>query len=183
MSSPATRPFTVGVAVVLVFLAYGVLFAYATHAVLPFNPVVLPFEQTSGVRYWAPQGWKFFTRDPREDWILAYERRENGAWRLITTPNATLENLFGIGRRSRARGIELGRLMYGLQKKAWIPCESRAEDCLENASIAASLDNANNPNAVCGTIGIVLQQQVPWAWAKTRKIPMPSRVIKLKLKC
>lgn len=38
------------------------VFVYAVHIALPFNPIRLPFE-TSEIRAWMPEGWAFFTRN------------------------------------------------------------------------------------------------------------------------
>jgi hypothetical protein len=62
----------------LAFL-WGVAALYALHTVIPFNAVVLPFERDLPVRSLTPEGWAFFTRNPREKQISAY-RRVNGTW-------------------------------------------------------------------------------------------------------
>src|SRR6185436_17127762 len=103
---------------------YLVLLCYAVHPILPFNPISLPYEKGVSVALFVPEGWKFFTRNPQEALPLAFVRGGDGRWRPASPgPNAAPENRFGLSRAGRARGVETGLLLEGVQKGAWMDCK------------------------------------------------------------
>ena len=56
-----------GVVALGLFLGSALLVTYALHGSMPTNPVNLPMEERIHTSLWAPEGWKFFTRDPQEE--------------------------------------------------------------------------------------------------------------------
>ena len=160
--------------------------AYVLHSMFPFNAVALPAESDIRVRLWAPQGWKFFTRNPREDWLLPFSRSSGGSWQSASLgPNGRLDAYFGISRRPRAQGIEIGLLLFKVPKAAWDECDHEPTVCLERSPIKATLRNRSPRPTMCGMVGFVQQKQTPWAWEAKGATPkhMPSRVAKFEVKC
>jgi antimicrobial peptide system SdpA family protein len=160
------------------------LLAYVFHRALPFNPLNLPRETEVAASMWSPQGWKFFTRNPREDWLIVYQNR-GAAWaRTQPEPNFTLSNWLGVGRGVRAEGIEIALLIYDLPRSAFRPCRGPAASCIAQAPIAARVKNKTPEPKLCGQVGVALQTQVPWAWSVRRDaVIMPSRVARLEVRC
>ena len=71
------------------------LFGYSLHAGMPFNPVRLPFEDRFRASLLMPEGWKFFTRDAREERVFLYVKSD-GRWHAaMKTPHASATNAFG----------------------------------------------------------------------------------------
>lgn len=165
-------------------LGYALLFCYAVHPILPFNPIKLPAESTMRTNLFIPEGWRFFTRNPQEEQPLAFSR-QNGSWRSVMRgPNASAANLFGLDRAGRAQGLEMGLLMAEVHKRSFIECNEEPILCLEQAPSALSVRDASPDPTLCGTTGIVLRGPVPWAWARgTQSIFMPSRVARLEVRC
>jgi antimicrobial peptide system SdpA family protein len=159
--------------------------AYALHAALPFNPIRLPFERWVHVRFWAPEGWGFFTRDPQEEAMRLFARKRDGKWVSGSLgPNGMPANVFGLNRASRAQGVEAGLLASKVPKTAFQPCQEMPTVCLEHAPVAISLNNPTQEPALCGPIGIVMQKPIPWAWNDSRDtIIMPSRVARMNVGC
>src|SRR5665213_797503 len=86
--------------------------SYVLHAAFPFNAVKLPDEKDINAKLWSPQGWKFFTRSPREDWLLPYRQTASGWQSASLGPNGRLDAYMGISRAPRAQGIEMGLLLH-----------------------------------------------------------------------
>jgi len=163
---------------------WAVLALYVVHAALPYNPLQLPYAHALRTQVWAPEGWAFFTRDPREPRPYLY-RLEGREWASASLgPHARPSNAFGMNRRARAQGVELGLLLENVSVRSWEKCETEPMGCLGRAPAAARVANGSPRPSLCGTIGVVRQPPVPWAWARAPKpVVMPSNVIRLEVSC
>ncbi len=173
-----------GVITLAIMSAFAVPTAYAFHGAIPYNQLKLPAEEQVSPMTWAPQGWKFFTREPQEEQPFAYALQADGSWSpALKWPNARTDNLLGLGREGRVQGVELGLLLQDMTKSSWKECDESPIHCLD-ASTRRELRNASPHPTLCGTIGVVLQEPVPFAWREAgAKAIMPSRVAKLDVKC
>lgn len=163
---------------------WAVLALYVVHAALPYNPLRLPYAHALRTQVWAPEGWAFFTRNPREPRPFLY-RLDGATWASASLgPHARASNAFGMNRRARAQGVELGLLLEGVPSRSWKRCEEAPLGCLDAAPAAARVANRSPRPSLCGTIGVVRQAPVPWAWARAPKpVVMPSNVIRLEVSC
>lgn len=175
----------IGAFSLLLGLGWGAVFSYSVHGALPTNPIKLPLEQKVYAQVWMPQGWKFFTRDPREEEVAAFVRAEDGGWRsALHGPNGSPSNLFGLSRATRAQGIELGLLTTAANRFEWLECKERLEVCVEKAPLAANVKNVTPAPTLCGEVGLTLQPPVPWAWSRARKkVTMPSKALRVNVQC
>jgi len=174
-----------GAVVVAQLLVSAVVVMYAIHGGMPRNALRLPLETQVSSVLWAPQGWKFFTRDAREERTSLYVHRD-GEWRSAArTPNASVENLLGANRRGRAQGIELGLLLENVPATAWQKCDGEdAMTCLDAATEASHPRNVSPNPSLCGEVGLVSQRPVPWAWAHLGlHVAMPITVLRLEVPC
>jgi antimicrobial peptide system SdpA family protein len=184
-TEPTTAPERLG-AVVAALIALGALVCgYVVHAQLPANAVQLPYEArlSHSVRLVLPQGWAFFTRSPRAPDVVPY-RRVDGRWvSALATPNAEPRNLFGLSRTARAQGVELGVLIGDVRPDQWLACTVDPLVCLDRATPVA-LTNTSLVPTLCGEVGLVSQQPLPWAWSEARdETVMPGRVARLETSC
>ena len=189
-AAPAKRAIgsaRVGVAAVGLLVVWLVFGVYVLHTRMPTTALTLPAEgQLKPVMaLFVPEGWAFFTKSPRDDRLLSFVRNGDGEWTYINRgPNAESRNWFGINRTSRAQGPEIGGLMSLLRASAWQSCTGDPRPCLEKSQVAFSGRNRSPTATLCGTVGIVLQQPLPWAWYDARdQIQLPSRVAKLEVTC
>ena len=184
--SGAFRPKLVAVTVCTTAALWTVLCVYVVHANLPFNAVHLPFEHRLDVQAWAPEGWAFFTKSPRDDRLFLY-RRIGGRWLNISLgPDSRASNLFGLSRRARAQGVEAGLMQVNLSSTIkWTDCATQSVDsCLEAGSPAATVRNLSPQPTLCGEVAFVHQPPVPWAWLSLRKpVQMPARILILRSRC
>jgi antimicrobial peptide system SdpA family protein len=152
---------------------------------MPFNPITLPFSKGLRIKVIMPQGWRFFTRDPRESRTLAFAKQRDGGWRSVSFgPNASPRNLFGIKRNSRAQDIEIGLITAHLRANQWTELRNLSNSSIDVLAVAGSVDNTSPEPTLCGTIVVAKQPPVPWAWSQMKTKPqMPSRCVKIDLSC
>ena len=133
-----------------------------------------------------PEAWAFFTRSPREEQIHIYRYKNN---KLVeeSYQNTSSKCLFGVSKKERAKGIEIGHLYEkALNKKDnWIACDGDLNGCMNWDSIPVlNIINPSYAKEVCGEYFIVSKKIVPWAWSSSREnIHMPSKVIKINALC
>ena len=180
-------PRMLGGAVIALAIAWSLLVLYAVHIELPANALDLPFEGSikPPLQAVVPEGWGFFTRDPREVRLLPYVR-EAGAWRAAREgPNGEPRNAFGFNRAARAQGVEMGLLETSIPTKAWKACATEIAACLDRISAPVQVGNPTPAPTLCGDVGLVHRDPLPWAWAGSEpdETSMPSKVVRLTVKC
>ncbi len=179
-------------------LVYGVIVAVAglfSHTLLvasvPYSAWVgaNSYIPRDDIRVLLPQGWGFFTRDPREARIIPFGLDTEGEWtELGLGPHSRARWLFGLDRRSRAQGLEIGTLFGAVPDDAWVDCDSgptsmEPRACLDAAS-PLQVDNPSPIPSLCGQIGLVRREPVPWAWrGAADQIEMPAQVLRLDVRC
>lgn len=161
------------------------LVLYTVDASLPYNALELPLVGRQAARTLVPEGWKFFTRDATEPRLHPRRRDFTGAWLSADLgANAEAHHWFGLRRTSRVQPIELGALVANVDESQWRDCKVSTDICLEAAPTAATIVNVHPLRSLCGDIGLVLQQPVPWAWARRLgHVTMPARVLRLDVIC
>jgi len=134
------------------------------------------------VRTLLPEGWAFFTRNPRERVDYFYEVRGNGE--LAAANSTDQRGPLGISRKYRLRSIELTALVGQIPESAWVSCRSSLSDCLRQTSPELSLPIMMNVPSYCGRAVIQSRQPIPWAWRKSYwSIDMPSRFVRVNAVC
>ena len=154
----------------------------AVYASLPANAIQAPSGLTRTTQMLLPQGWAFFTASPLTVYPQAFERSAAGGWALQGGPLAVPSDLFGLDRARRALGSEIALLTQYLPARDWRACAGVPTGCLDRAPVAAHLVNTSTLDNLCGDVGFVRQQVLPWAWRGTGTV-MPSLVLKLEVSC
>lgn len=131
-----------------------------------------------------PQGWSFFTRDPREPKDLVYHVVAGDLVRL-SYANTSLRNRLGASRSARAIDGELSSLLAPVLMSSWKECDGDPAPCVrEIAAEPLRIVNHSTTRFICGEVAIVRSQPVPWAWSRSRdRIQMESRVLRLQVDC
>lgn len=161
----------------------GLFVAYVLHAALPASPFTLPGPQARIVKALVPQGWAFFTKSPRSRSVEVFQHRTDGSWQDITSgPRARPGQLMGLDRLGRSQGTELAMLAAVVPEQSWRDCEREPTDCLAEASVAHTVRNRSSHQSVCGEVGLVLQDVLPWAW-RDAQTTMPSKVLRVRVQC
>lgn len=159
-------------------------------AVLPHSAwgTVSEIVPRTDVQQVMPQGWGFFTRNPREPKSYTYGKPDGREWRAVETEKISSARwLFGISRAGRVQRIEIDRLSEGLSKDAWISCGAVEHvTCLNSLSTekAVTLVNSMPHPEICGTVGFVAEDTMPWAWrSDADKLRMPVKGVLAEVEC
>lgn len=170
---------------VTVPMSWAVLGVYACHSALPYNPVKLPLEESIDIRTWFPQGWCFFTRNPREDRLFALQGGADGKFTTVLASQSEWPRRFaGFDRRERAVWIEAGILFASVPPTEWTECKKRPAACLAELGPRRKILNPSPQPRLCGKIGLIRRRILPWAWAHARaKLEMPSKVVLVEVEC
>ena len=184
LTPPNATDAMLGGIAIAVGLVWMVIIAYAFHPALPYSPIRLPFAREAMTMLWAPQGWAFFTRDPREERETHYVRIGSEWKSAMIAPHGRLSNVVGLRRKSRAQGVEMGLLINDAPAADWQTCTASLQECLNTLPTGRSVNNVSPEPTLCGTVAIVLQKPVPWAWARSaRPVTMPFRILPLEVSC
>ena len=87
----------------------------------------------------------------------------------------------GIDRASRAQGTEVAILLDQMPVSAWRRCERDPVACLSESPGGAVVANTSH-RTICGDVGFVVQEVLPWAWRNSPTI-MPSNVARVSVTC
>jgi antimicrobial peptide system SdpA family protein len=160
-----------------IVLVAGLLVGYLVRAVIPVAAMPAP-PGRSVARVLLPEGWAFFTRDPRRPSPVVYTPDRDGRWR--PAPGRS-RGPAGLDRRDRARSGEVAMLMNRLDGAAWTECDHEPAACLATARKTETANTAT-VRTLCGDVGIILQEVLPWAWNDLPTV-LPSRVARLTVTC
>ncbi len=149
---------------------------------LPRNPVSLPYVQKLMVKTFVPEGWNFFTRNPREELIYLYKKNQANEWvRDPNSFNGNAVNYYGMKRNARALAAEYG-LLFTNNKMQWIACDSTATTCYERDSSFVKVNNQLRYPLLCGQYLFVLKEPLPWAWSSS-KTSLPAKYLIINFEC
>lgn len=134
-----------------------------------------------------PQGWSFFTKDPRYPRIRIYEVY-NGSYKDVTYGGLENghKNFYGLDRMLRIRQAERENIDSQIEIDKYIECtHASLEECFSNPSISLTEieNNFRNPS-FCGEYYIGIYDPVPWSWRDLE--PEKTRLVsagKVKLNC
>ncbi|ATY84484.1 SdpA family antimicrobial peptide system protein [Kyrpidia spormannii] len=169
-----------------IFLGMVALWVYVfmlgIHRGLPFSVVPdLPLEPRLFVEQWFPQGWGFYSKNPRDSYFYVVRMPDHQL--PVGWPNNSLSNIFGISRFGRAQGIEAGLIASEIPNSAYVFTNVNPLWKLDELKPELVIKNPSPSPTILGDIGIIYQPPVPWAWTKEAdKIIMPSRVARVIVK-
>jgi antimicrobial peptide system SdpA family protein len=182
-SSAASEQVRLGRRILTAFLAAATAAAYALFAALPAAPFRLPFVDREQVHAVLPEGWAFFTRSPREPELTSYRLHPDGTWHLATQRSSmSFASALGLNRRDRAQGTELAGIVNPLAAADWTGCDQAPTACLAEVAVARTLPNRSNHPTLCGDVGLVVQDVLPWAWYGLPTV-MHSQVSRVTVSC
>ncbi|NOT74878.1 MAG: SdpA family antimicrobial peptide system protein [Cyclobacteriaceae bacterium] len=155
---------------------------------LPHNPLSPSHRVKVIIQAFFPQGWGFFTRNPRDVEGFVYFQQDTATYlSALRIPNAAAVNLLGLRRDSRTQGAEYGLLLSQLEKDTsiWVGCKGLSHiECIKFRRDISAIKVSNNKKkpTLCGPIWIIVQEPVPWAWYQSAA-KMPLKLVKLDVEC
>jgi antimicrobial peptide system SdpA family protein len=150
---------------------------------LPFNSLRTTLGIAPQIHAFVPQGWAFFTRDPREARLATY-RQSGRAWVDATSsPVARPRNLFGLNREVRAQPVELASLLRQAPENGFNKCDGDDLGCLAQLSKQENkVVNFSREPTLCGKVGVVRRKPLPWAWRNSGE-RMPAEGLVMDVRC
>ena len=148
------------------------------------NPIEITNAVDSRVFNLIPQGWAFFTRDPREAQITIYKIENDSILTPYPQRHSSFTNLFGLKRTSSKILTELQLLKLKTTDSLYsnLKWNYQANQYSKIPSEEFEYKNEIFNPILLGNFIVVYQKPVPWAWSKSiEKIKMPSKVIRFKI--
>jgi len=125
-----------------------------------------------------PQGWGFFTRDPKEKLIDIYKIHGSELIKL-TIPNSSMSNYFGFSRKSRKIAMEVSVILSKLKDIKWEI--SYKNNSIVNNTPPYLLDKSNLYYLSHGDYLLVRRTLTPWAWYGRKKNFIPFETIRIQV--
>lgn len=161
--------------IISLFWCFVVL--YIAFASIPFNPLSLSFTK-SYLYSLVPEGWGFFTRNPKEEVHLVFKKTRDNRWKLFTKSNADPEFSFGISRKNRRILAETQYLIEKLDDTMFLSRDGNAFN-FSTKKIILTKSAFKNP-ILTGDLILVKQKRLPWAWSENYKeINMPYQIARV----
>lgn len=119
--------------------------------------------------YFIPEGWGFFTKNPREGILDVYNINKDGKLSLFICPNGSLKYILGANRLARRIGMETSMVLNHINENAWKSFETTSfldsithinEIKIERKSI----ENIYYINK--GSYLFVYYEPIPWSYFK-----------------
>ena len=166
----------------LLIVGYGIVAAYAFVNAVEDSPLVPSFRSRANITTMLPEGWAFFTRNPREPQWFAYSLSAKG-WARVEQRHASSVNYFGFARRAPLQMMELGALISQSADTSWMSFPADT-DPLQVRAPALTVHNPSVRPILCGDVLVVEREPVPWAWSSTAaSVRLGGRILRMSVDC
>ena len=174
-----SKVFYLKIAIIL-FWATALFFTLAASSEI--SPVLPSYKNKINFVSLVPEGWSFFTRNPREVETFIYKEID-GKLVNMNHQNFTAHNAFGFGRYTRIESLELALLLASTEDSLWVKNDIDIHEFYEKKLLKEQkIVNTSNSQYLTGTIILEQKEPIPWAWYQSGKeVIMPSKVIKLEV--
>ena len=164
------------------FLSLTFLFVIFINSI-GYNLLTFNKKWSFELQFLFPQGWGFFTKDPREDQTTIY-KEENNSLKELDLKNGAPNSWLGMTRKNRIMLIELIQIINQVDSSNWKGIDSKEKmKAFTDTTKAIEVINFVNNAQLEGNFFVIKQKPVPWSWrANKNNLFMPAKGIKLKLK-
>ncbi len=171
-----------GVILLTVAAVAAAVTVFAGLSALPPNPLSPPASARSVADQLLPEGWAFFTASPQTVYTQVAFLRAGGRWQVENHSLVVPGDLFGLDRSKRAQGTAIALLLRNVSPAAWHRCTRTPTRCLASLPAGPVIQNTSNLRSICGQVGFIRQQMLPWAW-RYFNVTMPSTVMRAEVRC
>lgn len=144
---------------IVIILVFFMLIIFSKDNVINLNANTL--------RIISPQGYAFFTRDPKEPQLFIYKLEERKIIEDLSKNSTTSDMLFGLSRKNRRQSLEMNEIFPKLIK--WEDYNS-LEDLKHIVPDTLSIKSKDSKK-LTGQFLIIREKRIPWAWASNLKTP------------
>jgi antimicrobial peptide system SdpA family protein len=152
---------------------------------LSSNPIRLSSPVRAHLLAIAPEGWAFFTRDPREPRVNVLHRDSHGRWCEEDWQDAAWRNGLGLTRGGRILNLALSSAIGRVPMERWVPCQKDPLACAEKSKTLELKVRSAHPAEAYLPVGeelvVYVAPPVPWSWSRSRpRVAMPGRILRLR---
>ena len=142
------------------------------------------FKFQTNVQLLFPEGWGFFTRDPREDQYLMFQQLGEDDVRVVTFKNASSRNFFGFSRKGRRVHMEFQRVQTFVPDSMWNHAVTDINSVIAKAP-DVELDNIGDYDYFHidkGTYIIERSKPIPWSYSMHKSLyEQDNKYLKIKI--
>lgn len=173
-----------GVIIVILIINTLFIFFVFNNSLSTSTPYDNPYFVKKLTRNLFPEGWGFFTRNPREE-MLYFLKNDNDKLIKMINPCSSSEYSFGLDRNCRSKSAELEVIISQINDSLWVT-EDTSILLGKKKIFSIPKDTVTNffyyPK-ITGNILIVKQKRLPWAWSKNRNnLKIPLKYIEIYVK-
>jgi antimicrobial peptide system SdpA family protein len=158
------------------YLLFNILFYY--------NPLKFTFNTINSVKTFSffPQGWGFFTKNPKEVMFLVY-KEENGNFKKVVFENSSKENYFGFSKKIRYKNMEYSFLIDSYKGK-WDKLNGDFVKKLKYIKVKDTIKLKKDFLVLTnGTYCLIKLNSIPFAWSnKNQEAFQPCEIAKIYVK-
>jgi len=151
------------------------------------NPIKIKYPGfDKKVRLFLPEGWAFFSKSPRDDYMQIYENSNGHLIEIKGQRHGALSNLLGLKRTSRSMSVEYSYLLSKVKTKVeWSECNDNIDSFIaKNVVKPVDVINKTRSPILCGKYYIAQYKVIPWAWANNyENVQLPCKLTLLNVIC
>jgi antimicrobial peptide system SdpA family protein len=158
-----------------------------TNNTIGFNPLTEKLEAKKIVFSFLPQGWAFFTRNPREGQAILYSIKKKSIFNTDFQHN-NYNFCFGLNRGCNKIYTELSFINSDIPDSLFSKISWNYQSLLKQKINIRNLKvfNTTSPlkqSSLNGEYLLIIQKPIPWAWSKNiNSIKMPAQAIIINIK-
>lgn len=115
-----------------------------------------------------PQGWGFFTKNPREVYFELFKLSNNGSEPIeIFTKNSSWKNGFGLSKDNRYIGFEISTLVKYVPHEAWKNAKGSFNEAKMDSTYTLEVKENFKMLEEDTDYVIIQRKPIPYAWAST----------------
>ncbi|MEC3616772.1 SdpA family antimicrobial peptide system protein [Bacillus stercoris] len=167
---------------VIFSVLWGSIFLFSIIGSLGTTPIPLTKDSKFLMSSILPQGWGFFSKNPRDTSIGLYEAEDASA--KVRWPNMRADNLFGLYRYGRSQGVEMGVIYSQVGKEQWTACKEKNLGACKSKAKTVQLKTPAPRPLLCGSYYLTKEDIVPWSYSKyTPSSYQVKSIVKVVISC
>lgn len=158
---------------IFVIFCWSVIVYFVIVTAIPYNPMTLSKSLSFKIKVFLPQGWNFFTRNPREIRTYIYCIDNYGIISpLPNWPNNSFNNLMGIKRTARAIGTDYGMILTNIPDSLWsksteADLDKRVFLKKSDKDFIRTYPDGSRKHFLFGNLLFVQKEILPWSWYRS----------------
>lgn len=151
----------------LTTIMWSVVFYLIFISHVDYSPVKISKKQTREIFNLTPQGWSFFTKNPRYNRLQIYRIEDNTLSDRVTFQNFSNQNLFGLRRQNRQILNEAFSSLKSIISidSLWYSTKEEKFKLVQKIKNYYAMDKNYKEPLLCGQFLFEMYEPVPWAWS------------------